>query len=77
MGVGRRELPDSDMEDLLNSGLEVAGDGDGQGRRVIALLDRLMLCLGTQGDSELGLGSTKRTRAGCVVIHGASPPGAW
>ena len=51
--------PDSDMEDLLDGGLEVAGDGDGErkGGVVLALLDGVDALSGhAQGGSELGRG---------------------
>ena len=74
-GVGS----DSDMEDLLNSGLEVTGDGDGQGKGgvVLTLLNGVDALSGdTQGDSELGLGKTASlAQAAHVVINGLPRPG--
>ena len=74
-GVGS----DSDMEDLLNSGLEVAGDGDGQGKGgvVLTLLNGVDALSGdTQGGSELGLGeASSLAQAAHVVIHGLHRPG--
>ena len=74
-GVGS----DSDMEDLLNSGLEVAGDGDGQrkGGVVLAFFDGVDALSGdTQGGSELSLSETAGlTQAAHVVIHGPHRPG--
>ena len=73
-GVGS----DSDMKDLLNGGLEVAGDGDGQGKGgvVLALLDGVDALPGhAQGGSELGLGEAAGlAQAAHVVIQGDNPP---
>lgn len=75
-GVGAGS--DSDMEDFLNGGLEVAGDGDGQGKGgvVPALLDGVDALPGdAQGGSELGLGEAARlTQAAHVVIHAPHRP---
>lgn len=74
-GVGS----DSDMKDLLNSGLEVAGSGDGQGKGgvVLALFDGVDALSGdTQGGSELSLGeASSLAQTAHVIIHGLHRPG--
>jgi len=69
VGVGS----DSDMKDLLNSGLKVAGDGDGQrkGGVVLAFFDGVDALSGdTQGGSELGLGeASSLAQTAHVIIH--------
>ena len=69
VGVGS----DSDMKDLLNSGLEVAGYGDGQrkGGVVLAFFDGVDALSGdTQGGSELGLGeASSLAQTAHVIIH--------
>ncbi len=74
-GVGS----DSDMKDLLNSGLEVAGYGDGQrkGGVVLALFDGVDALSGdTQGGSELGLGeASSLAQTAHVIIHEPHHPG--